>query len=56
MGTSSFLSFNKFHYTGFELLCIWSEKEIGSSMDMAELENATAHEADKWFIIPDLSL
>lgn len=41
---------------GFELLCIWSEREIGSSMDMAEQENATAHEADKWFIIPDVSL
>ncbi|KAI5679747.1 hypothetical protein M9H77_00974 [Catharanthus roseus] len=41
---------------GFELLSIWSERIIESSMDMAELENATPLEADKWFIIPNLSL
>ncbi|KAL2568221.1 hypothetical protein AAZV13_18G054300 [Glycine max] len=33
---------------GFELIAIWSEKMVESSMEMAELENASPHEAEKW--------
>ncbi|KAA8543714.1 hypothetical protein F0562_021540 [Nyssa sinensis] len=40
---------------GFELIAIWSEKTVESSVDMAELENASPHEAEKWFIYPNLS-
>ncbi|KAI3470561.1 hypothetical protein Pfo_027224 [Paulownia fortunei] len=40
---------------GFELLAIWSEKTAESSLDMAELENASPLEADKWFLCPCLS-
>ncbi|KAL5170204.1 Rab3 GTPase-activating protein catalytic subunit [Glycine soja] len=32
---------------GFELIAIWSEKMVESSMEMAELENASPHEAEK---------
>ncbi|KAL5170203.1 Rab3 GTPase-activating protein catalytic subunit [Glycine soja] len=35
---------------GFELIAIWSEKMVESSMEMAELENASPHEAEKWLI------
>ncbi|XP_059660903.1 uncharacterized protein LOC132307219 isoform X2 [Cornus florida] len=35
---------------GFELIAIWSEKTVENSLEMAELENASPHEADKWFI------
>ncbi|XP_057428857.1 uncharacterized protein LOC130722215 isoform X3 [Lotus japonicus] len=35
---------------GFELITIWSEKMVESSMEMAELENASPHEAEKWLI------
>jgi Rab3 GTPase-activating protein catalytic subunit len=40
---------------GFEFVAVWSEKTIESSMEMAELENASIHEAEKWFIFPELS-
>ncbi|XP_057789403.1 uncharacterized protein LOC131006243 isoform X2 [Salvia miltiorrhiza] len=40
---------------GFELLAIWSEITAESSLDMAELENASPIEADKWFLSPCLS-
>ncbi|KAK6144700.1 hypothetical protein DH2020_021520 [Rehmannia glutinosa] len=40
---------------GFELLVIWSEITAESSLDMAELENASPLEADKWFLHPCLS-
>ncbi|KAK4403990.1 Rab3 GTPase-activating protein catalytic subunit [Sesamum angolense] len=40
---------------GFELLAIWSEITAESSLDMAELENASPLEADKWFLYPCLS-
>lgn len=40
---------------GFELLAIWSEITAESSLDMAELENASPIEADKWFLCPCLS-
>jgi len=40
---------DKFH-AGFELITIWSEKMVESSMEMAEMENASPHEAEKWLI------
>ncbi|KAL1348779.1 hypothetical protein AAHE18_07G105000 [Arachis hypogaea] len=40
---------------GFELIAIWSEKTIESSMEMEEVENASPHEAEKWFISPSFS-
>ncbi|CAK9164168.1 unnamed protein product [Ilex paraguariensis] len=40
---------------GFELTAIWSEKTIESSLDMAELENVSVHEAENWLIFPNLS-
>ncbi|KAK3009248.1 hypothetical protein RJ639_015120, partial [Escallonia herrerae] len=40
---------------GFELITIWSEKTIESSLEMAELENASLHEAEKWVISPIFS-
>ncbi|KAL3838238.1 hypothetical protein ACJIZ3_022829 [Penstemon smallii] len=39
---------------GFELLAIWSEVTVESSADMAEWENASPLEADKWFLYPIL--
>ncbi|KAL6580892.1 hypothetical protein OROMI_006815 [Orobanche minor] len=39
---------------GFELFVIWSEITAESSLDMAELENASPLEADKWFLRPCL--
>ncbi|KAJ8559459.1 hypothetical protein K7X08_003517 [Anisodus acutangulus] len=40
---------------GFELLTVWSEKAIESSLEMAELENVSPFEAEKWLISPCLS-
>ncbi|GER51207.1 Rab3 GTPase-activating protein catalytic subunit [Striga asiatica] len=40
---------------GFELLVMWSEITADSSLDMAELENASPLDADKWFLRPLLS-
>ncbi|XP_042487115.1 uncharacterized protein LOC122067353 isoform X2 [Macadamia integrifolia] len=40
---------------GFELITIWSNKVVESSLQMAELENASSDEAEKWFIVPILS-
>ncbi|XP_059300666.1 uncharacterized protein LOC132052939 isoform X1 [Lycium ferocissimum] len=40
---------------GFELLTVWSEKAIESSLEMAELENVSPLEAEKWLISPCLS-
>ncbi|WOH01469.1 hypothetical protein DCAR_0520853 [Daucus carota subsp. sativus] len=39
----------------FDLIIIWTEKTIESSLEMAELENASLHEADKWIITPTFS-
>lgn len=39
----------------FELIAIWGEKMVESSMEMAELENASIHDAQKWFIVPEFS-
>ncbi|KAK7387265.1 hypothetical protein VNO78_27923 [Psophocarpus tetragonolobus] len=35
---------------GFEMIAIWSEKMVENSMEMAELENASPHEAEKWLV------
>ncbi|KAF7824754.1 rab3 GTPase-activating protein catalytic subunit isoform X1 [Senna tora] len=40
---------------GFELIAILSDKMVESSMEMAELENASPHEAEKWLISPSFS-
>ncbi|CAK7330473.1 unnamed protein product [Dovyalis caffra] len=40
---------------GLELTATWSEKMVESSLEMAELENASPHEAEKWMILPILS-
>ncbi|KAK1270865.1 hypothetical protein QJS04_geneDACA006016 [Acorus gramineus] len=40
---------------GFELITIWSSKMVESSLEMAELENVSALEADKWLLFPLLS-
>ncbi|XP_014489855.1 rab3 GTPase-activating protein catalytic subunit isoform X4 [Vigna radiata var. radiata] len=37
---------------GFELITIWSKKMVESSLEMAELENASPYEAEKWLICP----
>ncbi|XP_044482414.1 rab3 GTPase-activating protein catalytic subunit isoform X2 [Mangifera indica] len=39
---------------GFGLIALWSEKMIESSMEMAELENASPHEAEKWILFPTI--
>ncbi|KAK7290349.1 hypothetical protein RIF29_04695 [Crotalaria pallida] len=38
------------HVKGFELISIWSEKMIASSIEMAKLENASPHEAEMLLI------
>ncbi|KDP45778.1 hypothetical protein JCGZ_17385 [Jatropha curcas] len=40
---------------GFELIATWSEKMVESSLEMAELENASPHDAENWMIRPILS-
>ncbi|XP_004294786.1 PREDICTED: rab3 GTPase-activating protein catalytic subunit [Fragaria vesca subsp. vesca] len=40
---------------GFELVALWSEKVVESSMEMAELENSSPHEAEKWILSPNMS-
>lgn len=47
--------FSELCVAGFELHAIWSETTVGSSLDMAELENASPLEAEKWLISPNLS-
>ena len=39
----------------FELVAMWGEKMVESSMEMAELENASIHDAQNWFIVPEFS-
>ncbi|GJS72155.1 Rab3 GTPase-activating protein catalytic subunit [Tanacetum coccineum] len=38
-----------------ELIAMWDEKTVESFMEMAELENASIHDAQKWFIVPEFS-
>lgn len=40
--------------TGFGLTAIWSEKMVESSLEMAELENTSPHEAEKWILFPNM--
>ncbi|XP_062015317.1 uncharacterized protein LOC133731891 isoform X1 [Rosa rugosa] len=40
---------------GFELVALWSEKVVESSLEMAELENSSPHEAQKWILSPNMS-
>ncbi|KAG2673013.1 hypothetical protein I3760_13G069700 [Carya illinoinensis] len=40
---------------GFELIALWSEKMIESSLQMAELENDSPHDAEKWILFPKFS-
>ncbi|PPR83224.1 hypothetical protein GOBAR_AA37484 [Gossypium barbadense] len=42
-------------HVGFDLVTTWSEKVIESSLEMAEMENASPHEAEKWILTPNLS-
>ncbi|XP_057862920.2 uncharacterized protein LOC131071205 isoform X3 [Cryptomeria japonica] len=37
---------------GFELIAIWMDKVVESSVEMAEFENVSTYEADKWFLVP----
>ncbi|XP_040946363.1 rab3 GTPase-activating protein catalytic subunit isoform X7 [Gossypium hirsutum] len=39
---------------GFDLVVTWSEKVVESSLEMAEMENASPHEAEKWILAPNL--
>lgn len=41
--------------TGFELTAIWSRKMFEVSLEMAELENASSLDADKWLLYPIVS-
>ncbi|XP_031388394.1 rab3 GTPase-activating protein catalytic subunit isoform X2 [Punica granatum] len=40
---------------GFELIAIWTEAIVESSLEMAELENASPHDAENWIISPRVS-
>ncbi|GMH07450.1 hypothetical protein Nepgr_009290 [Nepenthes gracilis] len=40
---------------GFELITIWTERTIDSSLEMAEVENSSAYEAQKWLLLPEFS-
>ncbi|KAJ4840509.1 hypothetical protein Tsubulata_000446 [Turnera subulata] len=39
---------------GFELVATWSEQIVQSSLEMAELENVSPHEAENWTMLPIL--
>lgn len=41
-------------HTGFGLVVIWSEKTVEGSFEMAEIENSSAHEAEKWILFPNM--
>lgn len=47
--------FDDLLHVGFHLVAIWSEKVVESSLEMAEMENASPHEAEKWILTPNLS-
>ncbi|URD93603.1 rab3 GTPase-activating protein catalytic subunit-like [Musa troglodytarum] len=40
---------------GFELVAIWSGRMFESSLEMAELENASSFDAGKWLLCPIIS-
>ncbi|EOY34578.1 Rab3 GTPase-activating protein catalytic subunit isoform 2 [Theobroma cacao] len=39
---------------GFDLITTWSEKMVESSLEMAEMENASPHDAEKWILAPNI--
>ncbi|KAL9679748.1 hypothetical protein QQ045_017614 [Rhodiola kirilowii] len=39
---------------GFELISIWAVKIVETSLEMAELENSSPHDAAQWILIPDI--
>ncbi|KAH9701888.1 Rab3 GTPase-activating protein catalytic subunit [Citrus sinensis] len=39
---------------GFGLVVIWSEKKVEGSFEMAEIENSSPHEAEKWILFPNI--
>lgn len=41
-------------HTGFGLIATYSEKMIESSLEMAEFENSSPHEAEKWTLRPNM--
>ncbi|CAN1843427.1 Rab3 GTPase-activating protein catalytic subunit [Linum perenne] len=40
---------------GVELIATWSERMVENSLEMAELENTSPHDAEKWVILPIIS-
>jgi len=42
-------------WTGFELVVTWADRTVESTLEMAELENASPHDAEKWILHPILS-
>ncbi|XP_010483449.1 PREDICTED: rab3 GTPase-activating protein catalytic subunit-like [Camelina sativa] len=40
---------------GFELVVTWADRTVESTLEMAELENASPHDAEKWIMHPILS-
>ncbi|CAE6247726.1 unnamed protein product [Arabidopsis arenosa] len=40
---------------GFELVVTWADRTVESTLEMAELENASPHDAEKWILHPILS-
>nr|XP_010921006.1 rab3 GTPase-activating protein catalytic subunit isoform X1 [Elaeis guineensis] len=40
---------------GFELIAVWSSRMFEGSLEMAELENASSFDADKWLVYPIVS-
>ncbi|KAG0483609.1 hypothetical protein HPP92_011693 [Vanilla planifolia] len=42
-------------FKGFELIAIWPNKMFDSSLEMAELENESPFDAEKWFLLPIVS-
>ncbi|KAL9668145.1 hypothetical protein QQ045_002520 [Rhodiola kirilowii] len=40
--------------SGFELISIWAVKIVETSLEMAELENSSPHDAAQWILIPDI--
>lgn len=41
--------------SGFELIAIWSSKMFEGSLEMAELENVSSSDAEKWLLYPIVS-
>ncbi|KAK9756769.1 hypothetical protein RND81_01G120100 [Saponaria officinalis] len=37
---------------GFELISMWLDRTIESSLEMAEIENSSPHEAESWLLLP----